>query len=63
MCLDCFFEDPNRAQIEEHRKQQQEKMEKEELERKRLKEESVEKFKDGDYVGTSEKWDEVCKYL
>ena len=44
MCLDCFFEDPNRAQIEEQRKQEQEKMEKEELERKRLKEEKLQEI-------------------
>ena len=44
MCLDCFCEDPNRAQIEEQRKQEQEKMEKEELERKRLKEEKLQEI-------------------
>ena len=41
MCLDCFFEDPNRAKIEEQRKQEQEKREKEELKRKQLKEQKL----------------------
>ena len=30
---------------------------------KRLKEEGVEKYKAGDYVGAREKWDEACKYV
>ena len=38
MCLDCFFEDPNRARYEEEIKKEAEKREKEELERKRLEE-------------------------
>ncbi len=38
MCLDCFFEDPNRARYEEEQKKKAEKREKEELERKRLEE-------------------------
>ena len=30
---------------------------------KKLKEEGIEKFKQGDYVAAREKWDEACKYL
>ena len=35
MCLDCFFEDPNREKIEEERKQQQEKWNKKHYKGKR----------------------------
>ena len=30
---------------------------------KKFKEEGVEKYKNGDYVGAREKWDEACKYV